>query len=137
MNVRYLYATIGLVWLVFFIGEALAQGINLVPGINVTQAVICREVVDRSPVGTDTVFPEGTERLFCFTRIDGAMGETEITHNWYYQGTLKASVALSVRSLAWRTWSAKTLNPDWTGEWMVEILGQDGTSIERLTFSIQ
>lgn len=137
MNVRCLYVTIGMVCLVFFIGEALAQGINMVQGINVTQAVICREVVDRSPVGIDTVFPEGTERVFCYTRIDGSVGDTEITHNWYYQGSLKASVELPVRSLAWRTWSAKSLNPDWTGEWMVEVLDQDGTPIERLTFSIQ
>jgi hypothetical protein len=131
MKFRRLCATIGFVWLLLCLGHALAQEIA------VTQAVICREVVDRAPVGIGTVFPEGTERVFCFTQIDGAAGETEITHNWYYQGTLKASVVLPVRSLAWRTWSSKSLNPDWTGEWMVEVLGQDGTPLESLTFSIQ
>jgi hypothetical protein len=52
----------------------------------VARAEVCQEIVDRMPVGSGGVIPAGTERVFCFTRIDGAQGETQITHNWYYHG---------------------------------------------------
>ena len=106
-------------------------------GITVSQAVVCREIVDRMPVGSSDVIPAGIERVYCFTRIDGAQGETEITHNWYHKGVLKASVVLPVRNRAWRTWSSKTLLPEWTGEWMVEVLAKDGTPLEGLIFFVQ
>jgi hypothetical protein len=111
--------------------HATAQAVTL------AQAVVCQEVVDRTPVGSGDVFPAGVERLFCFTRIEGAQGETEITHNWYYQGVLKASVVLPVRASSWRTWSTKALLPEWTGEWMVEVLAKDGTPLESISFSVQ
>ena len=132
MNTRHLFTLIIALMLVpvFFTG-ALAQEIT------VSQAVVCQEIVDRMPVGSGDVIPVGTERVFCFTRIDGAQGETEITHNWYYKGALKASVVLPVRTSEWRTWSSKTLLPEWTGDWMVEVLSKDGTPLESLIFFVQ
>ena len=105
--------------------------------ISVAEAVVCQEVVDRMPVGSGDVIPAGTERVFCFTRITGAQAETEVTHNWYYQGTLKASVVLPVRNANWRTWSSKALLPEWKGEWMVEILSQGGAPLESIIFFVQ
>lgn len=132
MNTRKLFAVIISLALVpvFFTG-ALAQEIT------VSQAVVCQEIVDRMPVGSSDVIPAGTERVYCFTRIDGARGESEITHNWYFKGALKASVVLPVRTSEWRTWSSKTLLPEWTGEWMVEVLSKDGTPLESLIFFVQ
>lgn len=105
--------------------------------ISVAELAVCRNVVDRMPVGSDDVFPAGTPRLFCFSRILGVQGATSITHNWYYQGSLKASVALPVRNDNWRTWSSKTLLPGWTGEWMVEVLTEDGRPLDSVVFFIQ
>lgn len=117
--------------LLVFAPGAMAQDIN------VAEAVVCQDVVDRLPVGSGDVIPAGTERVFCYTRIEGAQAETEITHNWYYQGNLKASVVLPVRNANWRTWSSKTLLPEWKGEWMVEVLSKDGTPLESIIFFIQ
>lgn len=117
--------------LLVFITGAMAQDIN------VAEAVVCQDVVDRLPVGSGDVIPAGTERVFCYTRIEGAQVETEITHNWYYQGNLKASVVLPVRNANWRTWSSKRLLPEWKGEWMVEVLSKDGTPLESIIFFIQ
>ena len=47
------------------------------------------------------------------------------------------SVVLPVRTSEWRTWSSKTLLPEWTGEWMVEVLSKDGTPLENLIFFVQ
>ena len=105
--------------------------------ISVAEAVVCQDVVDRVPVGSGDVIPAGTERVYCFTRISGAQAETEVTHNWYYKGNLKASVVLTVRNANWRTWSSKALLPEWKGEWMVEILSKEGTPLESIIFFVQ
>ena len=132
MNIRHFFTLIFSLTLVpVFVTWAMAQEIT------VAQAVVCQEIVDRMPVGSGDVIPVGTERVFCYTQIDGAQGETEITHNWYYKGALKASVVLPVRNSKWRTWSSKTLLPEWTGEWMVEVLSKDGTPLESIIFFVQ
>jgi hypothetical protein len=132
MSTRHVFTLIISLTLVFiFVTGAMSQEIS------VAQAVVCQDVVDRMPVGSSDVIPAGAERVFCYTRIVGAKEETEITHNWYYQGALKASVVLPVRTSEWRTWSSKTLLPEWTGEWMVEVLSEDGTPLESLIFFVQ
>ena len=132
MNTRHVFTLMASLALVLvFVSGAMAQEITI------AQAVVCQEVVDRMPVGSGDVIPAGTERVFCFTRIVGAQNETEVTHNWYYKGALKASVVLPVRTSEWRTWSSKTLLPEWTGEWMVEVLSKDGTPLESLIFFVQ
>lgn len=107
------------------------------PTIQIKDTVVCQDVVDRAPVGSGEVIAKESERVYCFTRVVGAEGDTKITHNWYYQGALKASVVLNVRSSNWRTWSSKTMNPEWVGEWMVEILSEDGTPLESIIFFVQ
>ncbi len=112
-------------------GTAAAQEISVI------EAMVCQDVVDRMPVGAGDVISAGTARVYCYTRIVGAQMETEITHNWYYQGNLKASVVLPVRNANWRTWSSKALLPEWKGEWMVEVLSEDGTPLESIIFFVQ
>lgn len=132
MNLRRVFVPmVALAGLLAFAGVTMAQDIVL------AEAVICKEVVDRIPLGSGDVIPAGTERVFCFTRITGAQAETEVTHNWYYQGALKASVVLPVRNVDWRTWSSKTLLPAWKGEWMVEILSREGTPLENIIFYVR
>ncbi len=105
--------------------------------ITIEKTVVCQDVVDRQPVGVGEVFPREIEKIFCFTKVVGAQGETTITHNWYYNGNLKASIVLPVRSSNWRTWSSKKMDQAWTGEWMVEILAADGTALDSVIFYLR
>lgn len=106
-------------------------------GFSVADAVVCQDVIDRMPIGSGDVFSQGIARVYCFCRVMGAEDESSITQNWYYKGTLKASVKLPVRSSNWRTWSSKSMIPGWTGEWMVEILSAEGAPLESIVFYIQ
>ena len=106
-------------------------------GMTVETIAVCQDVVQREPVGAGDVFPREIGKLYCFTRIQSASGNTEITHNWYYQGMLKASVVLPVKGHRWRTWSAKTIRADWTGEWMVEVLDARGQALESVVFVVR
>jgi len=105
--------------------------------VQIEDAVVCQDIVDRTPVGSNDMFVRETEKIYCFCRVVGAETGTQITHNWYYNGSLKASVKLNVGSSNFRTWSSKTLSPELQGEWMVEILSDDGKPLESIVFVIQ
>ena len=101
------------------------------------EAAVCRDIVDRAPIGRGSVFHTDTERLYCFTKVVGAKMNTTIIHHWYLNGKLKASVTLPVNSASWRTWSSKGITPNDTGDWMVEVLTADGDAIESILFLVQ
>ncbi|GAB4263159.1 MAG: hypothetical protein Kow0092_13870 [Deferrisomatales bacterium] len=68
--------------------------------LQVRDAAIATAVVDRAPVGAGERFPADVGRLYAFTRIVGASGDTEVKHVWYYAGKVMAQVDLPVRSLS-------------------------------------
>lgn len=105
--------------------------------VSVQDSAICQQVVDRTPVGVGDVFSPDVPELYCFTRIVGAQGDTEVTHNWYHKGNLMSSVVLPVGSASWRTWSKKQMSPELAGEWMVEILSAEGVPLESIIFFLQ
>jgi hypothetical protein len=105
--------------------------------IRIPEAVVCQDVVDRAPVGAGDVFAKEIPRVYCFTHVAGADPGTQLVHNWYYQGNLKATVNLTVGSSDFRTWSYKTMMPQWTGEWKVEILTAGGTPLENIIFVLK
>jgi len=105
--------------------------------IGLKEAAICRDVMNREPIGKGSVFPASIEQLYCFTKVVGATTETEISHHWYLNGKLKATVTLPVKSASWRTWSSKKIMPDESGDWMVEVLTADGEAIESILFFVQ
>jgi hypothetical protein len=107
------------------------------PAIRIPEAVVCQDVVDRAPVGAGEVFAKEIPRVYCFTHVVGAEPGTQLVHNWYYQGNLKATVNLTVGSSDYRTWSYKTMMPQWTGEWKVEILTAGGTPLENIIFVLK
>jgi hypothetical protein len=98
---------------------------------------ICRDVVNRTPVGSGSVYAVSAGKLYCFTKVVGAQTDTKIIHNWFMNGKLKASVTLPVKSASWRTWSAKEIKPQDAGDWMVEVLNEAGEPIESILFFIK
>lgn len=106
-------------------------------GIRVENATMCQNVVDRTPIGTADLFSKDLEKVFCFCKVVGATSPTQVTFNWYYQGSMKSTVSLPVASASWRTWSYKTIAPELTGEWMVEILRDDGVPLESIIFFVE
>ena len=107
------------------------------PELFLKEAAICRNIVDREPIGRGSVFHTDTERLYCFTKVVGAKTDTTIVHHWYLNGKLKASVTLPVKSASWRTWSSKKITPQDTGDWMVEILTANGNAVESILFLVR
>lgn len=103
----------------------------------VEEAVICQDIVDRTPVESGFVFSNNIGKVYCYTRVMGAKSDTEIVHNWYYNDVQVASVTLGVRSNNWRTFSSKNILPEFKGNWKVEILAKDGQVLKELTFTVE
>lgn len=104
--------------------------------LSVAEAIITSNVVDRLPADTLTAVPADAGQVFCWTRITGATGEVEISHVWYRGEEEVARTSLRVASSNWRTWSSKKIDPSWTGEWRVEVIGPDGARLDTVSFTV-
>jgi len=105
-------------------------------GLQVDQITFATSIEDRQPIGPGTSFPADVERVFCFTAINGAEGETSVSHVWYFNDTEMARVPLSIRAASWRTWSSKRIMPYWIGQWRVDVESADGEVLTSKEFTI-
>ena len=93
-------------------------------------------VENREPIGVGTVFPDDVGKLYCFTKIGGAEGETYVYHVWYFGDKEIARVKLPVKSVSWRTWSSKRFNMV-LGSGHVEVVSESGAVLGKAEFEIQ
>ena len=100
------------------------------------EAVLARSVVDRVPQDTGTAFPADVGELVLWTRVTGAAAESAIHHVWMHGDQQVADIELRVGRSPWRTWSRKTVPPEWTGAWHVEVRDASGAVRKRIDFTI-
>ena len=105
-------------------------------GLTVSRIVVCEDVIDLEPVAIDSVFT-GVERLCCFTEIKGDEELTDIQHVWYHGENEMARINLIVRAPRWRTYSAKKILPEITGDWRIEIIDAEGRKISQISFQVE
>ena len=104
--------------------------------LEVRDAAVSTGVHDRVPTGISATFDSSVGKLYAFTRIVGADSDTRVYHKWYHGGELMADIPLSVRSGDWRTWSSKTILPEWTGSWRVVVVSEDGSVLGTVDFAL-
>jgi len=98
------------------------------------EAELATSIVERMPQGAAEAFPAGVGEVFAWMRVTGAEGTT-IHHVWIH-GEDEWSVPLTIGGSPWRTWSSKQIQPEWTGEWRVEIRDDSGNLLEALSFTV-
>ena len=103
----------------------------------VDESAIALDVIDRMPVGADSTFTAGVERLTCWTRVSGAEAPATLHHVWIWNDQEMADVMLNVGGSPWRTFSNKAIMPDWTGDWRVEVRDDTGNVLETIRFRVQ
>ncbi len=104
--------------------------------LEVQDVAIGTDVYDRVPAGVSSNFDASVGKLYAFTRIVGADGDTRVYHKWYHGDVLVADVPLSVRSGDWRTWSTKNVQSNWTGDWRVVVVSEDGSILGMVKFAV-
>ena len=107
------------------------------PELKVEQIVIAKEVKDRAPVEPGDKFSAEVGKLYCFTKISGARGETEIKHVWYLADKVVGEVPLKINGPTWRTWSYKTIDKTMTGAWKAEVQDESGKVLATVNFTIE
>ena len=133
MRGRYLFCT-----LVAMMITAAGLQAQETPGnlMEVSQAAICAEIVNRNPVGIGVRFPASVGKLYCFSRISNIEAVTRIRHVWYFNNTERARVDLAVSPPSWRTYSSKRIMPGEIGRWRIDILDNEGNVLKTLGFDI-
>jgi hypothetical protein len=104
--------------------------------LSVAESALATGVVDRMPTGQAMTFPANVERVYAWTRIRGAEGQTMIHHVWTHDGVERADLELSIGGSPWRTWSNKAIPPEWAGDWRVEVRDANGRVLETIRFSV-
>lgn len=104
--------------------------------MNVTTAVIATGVQDREPVGVGDQFPADVGQVYFYTVFEGDFPETNVAHVWYRNGEEVSRVELRVKGPRWRTWSSKTISPEWTGEWTARVVDAEGNVLAEATFTV-
>ena len=104
--------------------------------LQVEVAAVCKNVIDRAPVDAGTSFPASVGKIFCFTKITGALSPTRVTHVWSFDGTERARVELAVNSPSWRTYSSKNIESLEVGAWRVEVVDGAGNVLQTLNFEV-
>jgi hypothetical protein len=109
-----------------------------VGGISVIEAISCRSVENRAPVGEAASFTTDVGRVYLYTKVgmeDGAEGS--IKHVWHYDGKEVATVTLPVKGPQWRTYSSKQVDNSSKGEWRVDITSANNELIKSVTFKVE
>jgi len=120
-------------------GVVYSQGQNGVKknGVVIQKYSFCERVEKRKPVGVKKVFRSDIGRVYLWTTVTGAEKPTKIKHIWYYNKEKKLEINLAVKYKRTRTWSYKNILPEWTGDWYVEVVNEDGKVIGKFTFTIK
>ena len=107
------------------------------PSLTVSEAVIATGIEGLTPQGASDSFESSVGKLYAFTKITGGQGETSIKHLWFHGDQLVGEVELPIKAASWRTYSSKTIMPNMTGQWKVDVTAQDGTVLKSIPFTIK
>jgi hypothetical protein len=91
----------------------------------------------RSVTGAGNTFAADGGQVYCLTRVHGLRPPATVTHAWYFEGKTMARVDLTIGSENWRTWSSKSYQPGWTGNWEVKVLDADGMVLGSAGFEVK
>ncbi len=103
----------------------------------VSRAMFTIGVEDREPVlKVDSISSNSYNQISFFTELMDHEGDN-VTHQWVYGGKVMFEKTFEVRGPRWRVWTSKTLLPEWTGLWSVNVLDQDRKVLATKSFDYQ
>jgi hypothetical protein len=112
------------------------KAVTVTDEVKVDRIMTATGMVDHEPEGVASEFPSDVGQVNCFTHVMG-MDNGSVTHKWIYKKKVMAEVQLKVGGSSWRTWSRKTIDPIWSGDWKVEVVDDsDGTILKTIEFVV-
>jgi len=104
--------------------------------IKITELVITSKIVKGKPIDSIKRLSSSTDKnLYCFTRTTAPVGtDSSIRHLWYKGDEKVGEFNLPVKGEAWRTYSKKSIQKGWAGDWRVEVVAENGTLLKTVKF---
>ena len=101
---------------------------------SVENATFTSNVADGAPVDFRQDFDTNTRTVYYYAEVLDLQGQTVI-HRWKLEGKLMQDVPIRVQRPRQAVWSKSTMQPDWTGNWTVEVVNARGAVIETANFA--
>lgn len=118
----------------------LAMGLSMSFALSageVSRAMFTIGVQDREPVlSVDSINSTAYNSISFFTELNDLSGHN-VTHQWTFNDQVMFEKTFEVKGPRWRVWTSKTLAPDWTGSWTVNVLDDDRTVLSTRSFEYQ
>ena len=103
----------------------------------VSRAMFTIGVQDREPVlSVDSINSTAYQSISFFTELNDLSGHN-VTHQWTFNDQVMFEKTFEIKGPRWRVWTSKTLAPDWTGAWTVNVLDDDRSVLSTRTFEYQ
>jgi Protein of unknown function (DUF2914) len=100
----------------------------------VENATFTSGIADGAPVDFRQEFNADTPVIYYYTEVVGLRDQT-VAHRWKLEGRLMQEVKLPVKSSRQKLWSTNAMQPEWTGNWTVEVVNERGEVINRQSFA--
>ena len=88
---------------------------------SVANATFTSGIDDGAPVDYRQAFDTNTPVVYYYTEVLDLHGQT-VTHRWKLEGKVMQEVPIAVKRSREAVWSKSTMQPDWTGNWTVEVV---------------
>jgi hypothetical protein len=103
---------------------------------SVALAVFTTAIKKRYPANNVEMLDDPHQAVSFFNELH-AMAGKRITHRWVHNGSVMFEANFDVMAQRWRIWSTQVLPADLAGEWIVEVVDQDGNILETGSLSYQ
>ena len=118
------------------LGAALLLGGTAAAG-EVSRALFTTSIDNREPTAMiESLDSSAGNSISFFTEINDMAGQT-VTHQWTLQDKIMFEKTFEVKAERWRVWTSKTLIPDWTGTWTVNVLDNERMLLASKSFEYQ
>lgn len=100
------------------------------------KAVMCEEINGQIPQEEAVVFSVKLGKVLCFSSFDPVYRQTSIYHKWFFRDKPNSGFQLTLKPPRWATFSQIHLRSSDKGPWRIEIVDQEGKTLDVLRFSI-
>lgn len=112
----------------------LSTGALAADGGEVSNATFTSGMSDGAPVDYRQEFFRDTPVVYFYSELLDLQGQT-VTHRWSLEGRMMQEVPIAVTSGRQSAWSKSVMQPEWTGNWAVDVVDQSGRVLGRSNFA--
>ena len=112
------------------------SSISFAQEVSIIDYALTTGIKNKDPVNRLDSFPNTVKRIYLWTKVKALNPPTYIYHVWYYEGKEMARIRLYIKYPIFRTWSFKTLMPQWIGNWKVVVEDKDKNPIFEKNFKV-